>query len=291
MAGSAARSATIESKAKMLATKGVDVRMAKAFQSSMLRASPSETLAVRHAGTVAWFTLNRPNKCNALSVGLNQALLDACAALAPATAVVVLEGAGRHFCAGSDLLDLYQVDREEARRVLQLETDACHALAALPQLTVAILHGKCHGGGAILPLYCDLRLGRPGVEFSLPEGSLGWAPPYGIERMEASLRRPFVLDMLLSGRTCGDREALRQGWINHLLGPDPDAEVPYLDQLAQRSPAVLRETIALTAPKNLARMRAADEKALATFLNHFDTDQARAHIARFVERKRPPASP
>ena len=108
---------------------------------------------------------------------------------------------------------------------------------------------------------------------------------------EANLRRSFVLDLLLSGRSCGDEEALRQGWINHLLGPDPDAAVPYLDQLAQRQPAVLRDTIALTAPKDLARMRAADERALATFLNHFDTDQARGHIARFVERKRPASPP
>ena len=236
---------------------------------------------------MAWLTLNRPEKCNALSVELNQALVDACRSLPAEVAVVVLQGAGRHFCAGSDLKDLYQVDRAEARRVLQLEIDACHALAALPQLTIAVLHGKCHGGGAILPLYCDLRVGHAGVEFCLPEGRLGWAPPYGIERMEASLRRPFVLDLLLSGRTCGDREALEQGLINHLVGAEAGAEAEYLSGLAQLDPKVLRETMALLSAKNAGLMRAADEKALATFLDHFDTDHARAQIARFVERKRP----
>ena len=250
-------------------------------------ASHSETLSVKREGTVVWLTLNRPDKCNALSVELNRALLEACRTLAADVAVVVLQGAGRHFCAGSDLMDLYKVDRAEARRVLQLETDACHALAALPQLTVAILHGKCHGGGAILPLYCDLRLGRPGVEFSLPEGNLGWAPPYGIERIEANLRRSFVLDMLLSGRACGDQEALRQGWINHLVGGDAGAEAEYIGRLARLQPSILRDTVALASPKNPGLMRAADEKALATFLTHFDTDHARAQIARFVEKKRP----
>jgi len=248
--------------------------------------SRSPTLTVELTGAVAWFTLNRPEKANALNLELNQALIEACRNVGPEVAIVVVQGAGRHFCGGSDLLDLYRVDRAEAERVIRLEIEACQALAALPQLTVAILHGKCYGGGAILPLYCDLRVGRSGVEFSLPEVSLGWAPPYGIERMEAVLRRPFVIDLLLSGRTCDDQEALRQGWIEQLIGPNPAEGIAYVDRLAQRSSTILRDTLGLVSTKDLHQMRAEDEKALAVFLHHFDTDHARQQIARFVERKR-----
>jgi enoyl-CoA hydratase/carnithine racemase len=147
-----------------------------------------------------------------------------------------------------------------------------------------IVHGKCFGGGAILPLYCDLRMGRPGVEFALPEVSLGWVPPYGIERLQAMVPRAFALDMLLTGRTCGDREALERGWIHRLLATDED--LPVLEKLAQIPRRTLDDTLALAHPKNPKEIRKADEKALAAFLNHFDTAHARNKIASFVEKKR-----
>jgi len=241
----------------------------------------SEVLLTEQKGPILWLTLNRPNKYNALSVELNEALLRACGAVTDDVAVVVLRGEGKHFCVGSDLKDLYQVDRAEAERVLRIEMEACLALAALPQLTVAVLHGKCFGGGAILPLYCDLRIARAGVELAMPEVSLGWTPPYGIERMHANMARSFALEVLLTGRVCGDREAVERGWVHRLVSAEE--ETPLLEKLAQISRRTLGDTLA---PKNPEEIRQADENALAAFLDHFDTDHARNKIASFVEKKR-----
>jgi enoyl-CoA hydratase/carnithine racemase len=254
------------------------------FTSIQMTSASTSTLLVERKGPIVWLTFNRPAKYNALSVELNQALLGACQSLPAEVAVVVLRGEGKHFCVGSDLNDLYRVDRAEAERVMRLELEACLALAELPQLTVAIVHGKCYGGGAILPLYCDFRIGRPGVEFALPEVSLGWAPPYGIERMQAVMPCPFVLDMLLTGRTCGDREAAERGWIHRLMASDH--ELPMLEKLAQIPRRTLADTLALALPKRMTEIREADEKALAAFLDHFDTEHARNKIASFVEKKR-----
>jgi len=251
----------------------------------MTTMSNSEVLLVERKGSIVWITLNRSHKCNALDTELNAALLAACESLPEDVAIVVLRGSGKHFCAGSDLKDLYQVDRSEAERVIRLEMEACQALAALPQLTVALVHGKCYGGGAILPLYCDLRIGRPGVEFALPEVALGWVPPYGLERLLANTPHAFALEMLLSGRTCGDREALEKGWIHRLMAEEAE-ELSYLDALARIPQQTLLDTCALTTADDLHEMYKADEKALAAFLNHFDTDEARNTIASFVEKKR-----
>jgi enoyl-CoA hydratase/carnithine racemase len=244
----------------------------------------TELLLVERTGPIARFTLNRPNKYNALSVELNLALTAACRSLGPDVAVVVLSGEGKHFCCGSDLKDLYNVDRKQAERVLRVELEACLALAALPQLTVSILHGKCYGGGAFLPLYCDLRLGRPGVEFALPEVSLGWVPPYGIERLLAQVPRPFALDMLLSGRMCGDREALEKGWLHRLVAVGE--EQPLLEQLAQIPDRTRIDTLNLASRRDLKEIAVEDEKAMLAFLDHFDTDHARNKIASFVEKRR-----
>jgi len=242
-------------------------------------------LTVESGGAVVRLTLNRPAKRNALNCELNRALAEACRKVPDDAVVVVLSGAGPEFCAGSDLFDLYQADRAEAERVLRLEIEACRALAALPQLTVAVLHGRCRGGGAILPLYCDLRIGCAGVSFALPEASLGWAPPYGIERMLGRLSRSLALEVLLSSRVCGDQEALRMGWIDSLAGSDAEAHAQ-VARLAETNPRVLRDLLGLAGPREAGQMRAADEAALAAFLNHFDTDLARRRVADFVERKR-----
>jgi enoyl-CoA hydratase/carnithine racemase len=251
----------------------------------MATSPEAKVLLVERKGPIALITLNRPTKYNALNIEINRALTDACKSLSGDVAVVVLRGAGKHFCAGSDLNDLYMVDRKEAERVLRLEMEAAHALLALSALTVAVVHGKCYGGGGILPLYCDLRIGRDGVEFALPEVSLGWVPPYGIGRLLANVPPAFALDVLLSGRVCHDREALDKGWLHRLAGTDDDL-FPYLDKLAQIPRRTLADTLALSHPKNLPAIQKADEAALAAFLDHFDTDHARNKIASFVERKR-----
>lgn len=243
-----------------------------------------EVLRIEQKGSVVFLTLNRPNKYNALSVELNEALLQAIQSLPIDSAVVVLRGEGKHFCCGSDLKDLYQVDRAEAERVIRIELEACLALAKLPQLTVASLHGKCFGGGAFLPLYCDFRIGHPGVEFALPEVSLGWVPPYGLERLRANVPQAFALDFLISGRICGDKEALEKGLVHRLM--TTEEELPFLEKLAQIPRTTMADTLSLGYPKDHALIRTADELALAAFLNHFDTDHARNKIASFVEKKR-----
>ena len=76
-------------------------------------------LLVEFNGAVANLTMNRPLQCNALNEELNRSLLRAFEDLRTRTEikVVVLRGNGRHFCAGSDLNDLHNANRETAARV------------------------------------------------------------------------------------------------------------------------------------------------------------------------------
>jgi enoyl-CoA hydratase len=250
----------------------------------MTKETAEPVLRVEQQGSIVYLTLNRPNKYNALSTELNEALLLACRDVPDDASVVVVRGEGKHFCVGSDLNDLYQVDREEADRVLRVELEACMALLSLPQLTIAIMHGKCLGGGAFLPLYCDYRIGRPGMELALPEVALGWIPPYGIERLNLYVPRSFALDMLLTGRTCGDAEALQRGWIHRLMTvEDEQALIEKFDSI---QPRTLRDVLQIAHEKDVEAIRLADDRALGAFINHFDTDHARHQIASFVEKKR-----
>ena len=251
----------------------------------MTAAVSSEVLTVEQKGSVVSLTLNRPDKCNALNADICSALIDACGSLSSDAEVVILRGSGKHFCAGADLKELYGADRREVERAIQIQIDACQALASLAQPTIAILHGKCYGGGAFLSLYCDLRIGCAGVEFALPEVPFGWIPPYGLERMMTALPRSFSLDMLLSGRTCGGAEALEKGWL-HSLVENRDIQPPFLDTLLQLSRGPLADTVSFMRDKDLEKMRQADSKALQVFLRHFDTSYARGKLDSYFEKRR-----
>jgi len=152
-------------------------------------------------------------------------------------------------------------------------------------VTIAVTHGKCYGGGAILPLYCDLRIGYEGVEFALPEVPFGWVPPYGLERLKAFLPPPFALEMLLYGRVCRSEEALQKGWI-HRLAKNDETQSADLNHLLQLAPAALADTVALMGNKDLEAMRKADRAALQAFLQHLDTGYARSKLAAYMNRKR-----
>ena len=157
--------------------------------------SAFETLLAHHDGGVLHLTLNRPAVRNAMSMTMVLELRQALAAAERdgGTRVVVLRGAGGHFCAGGDLKDMVG-----ARMRLDAEPDAlvqvsaafgelCVAFAASPLAVVAVLEGTVMGGGFGLACVSDVAIAGPSAVFRLPETSLGVVPaqiaPFLVERL------------------------------------------------------------------------------------------------------------
>ncbi|MGB8528509.1 MAG: enoyl-CoA hydratase/isomerase family protein, partial [Rhodoplanes sp.] len=133
-------------------------------------------LAATDERGVTTLTLNRPDKGNAY----DRRMLDrlsaeiARAGAASESRVLVLRGAGRHFCVGGDLVDdpLVHtgagVDEQVLMPHIYLALDAC------PKPTIALVHGACFGGGFALIACCDVVLASEDSFYSLPELRLGF---------------------------------------------------------------------------------------------------------------------
>ncbi|AOB33623.1 enoyl-CoA hydratase [Bordetella sp. H567] len=116
-------------------------------------------------GGVLVLTLNRPERRNALSLALYEALLGALQAAGGDAAIgaVVLTGAGPSFCAGGDVsrmagaADAPAPPFEEKMRALRRRTGICELLHTMPKPTIAMMRGAAVGAGLSLALACDLR--------------------------------------------------------------------------------------------------------------------------------------
>ena len=176
----------------------------------------------------AW--LDRPSKRNALDEATRTALQELVDELAerPDVRVLVLRGEGPSFCAGADLGDrpanpptTWPGRRHAAGAWQRLLDD----LEALPQVTVAALHGHVIGGGALLAVACDLRLGAQDLSVRIPEVALGIPLTWGgVPRLAREVGLPVARDLVLTGRTLDGAEALRCGFVQRLVD-DLDAAV------------------------------------------------------------------
>ena len=114
---------------------------------------------------IATITLDRPERSNAFDQGMLNALAAQFAERAAdaATRIVVLRGAGKHFCGGADLVARGMEPKPAAGAVSLV--DALAALDRLPKLTIAVVHGAAVGGGAALAACCDIVLATEAAFF------------------------------------------------------------------------------------------------------------------------------
>ncbi len=184
---------------------------------------------------LATLTLNRPDKLNALTPGSFvelRAHLDAIAA-DDSIGCVVLAGAGRSFCAGHDLGSIASHERPPSRH---FEPETVDALEALPQPTIARLHGHCFTGGLELALACDLLIAANDTQLGDTHGQWGLAPVWGMSvRLPERIGRSAAKELMFTSRRISGAEAAAIGLV--------DRAVP-AEQLDGTVEALAREILA-----------------------------------------------
>jgi enoyl-CoA hydratase/carnithine racemase len=192
----------------------------------MPSAAPSDEPAVLYrkdgSGRVAIVTLNRPRVLNAYNVAMRDALHEALLAVRddPDVRVVLLEGSGRAFSTGGDLTEFGSAPSPLGARDVRWRRDVWGLLWSLAPITVAAVHGLAVGGGFEMAMLCDQCWASSNARFALPETGLAMIPGVaGTQTLPRLLGVGRALDIVLTGRRLGAREALRLGLVARVLPP------------------------------------------------------------------------
>ncbi|WP_313621618.1 enoyl-CoA hydratase [Achromobacter sp.] len=205
-----------------------------------------EPLLLRSAqGGVVTLRLNRPSQFNALSEALLAALQQDIDALArdPDVRCIILESAGRAFCAGHDLREMRsQPDLDYYRQLFRKCAGVMQGLQALPVPVIAKVQGIATAAGCQLVASCDLAVAADTAKFAVSGINVGLfcATPAVALTRNVSAKRAF--EMLMTARFIDAAQAADWGLINDAV-PEAalDARVQSLaDDILAKSPTAVR---------------------------------------------------
>src|SRR5574337_526333 len=227
----------------------------------------ADAVRCERIGAVMVVTVHNP-PVNALSVAVRRGLCGAMeeAQADPAVRGVLLLGEERGFIAGADIREFGQAPQPPAL------AEVCKRIEACSKPVVAAIHGAALGGGLEVALAAHYRLALPDAKLGLPEVTLGLIPGAGgTQRAPRLLGAAPALDLILSGRQLGAKEAQAIGLVDR-LGEGLGAEAARANGLAY-----LDELLATRAPLRLAPEAPGLADRLAT---QAAIDAARADVAK-----------
>lgn len=255
----------------------------------------AETVLVEVTDGIAVLTLNQPDRRNAMSEEMGEALAVAAGALAARddVRVVVLRGAGVSFCAGGDL-DLIEAHSrrpaQETRRAMLAYYERYLAVHRLEVPTIAAIHGHAVGGGLALALTCDLRYAAEDARLGVNFARLGLHPG-----MASTLTLPQAVgaarafELFYTGRLVTGREAEALGLVNRALPAERlwPAVLEVAGAIAANAPLVVRLLKRAVRQALDGAVRAALEyEAFAQALTYASAD-LREGLAAFRGRRAP----
>jgi methylglutaconyl-CoA hydratase len=174
----------------------------------------------RPDAATAILTLNRPQRRNALTMELMEALCQTLESLAAETQrrVVILRGAGPVFCAGLDLYEAAQADL--AQQSARLVARTFQTLADSPLVTIAAVHGAAYAGGAGLMACCDFVAAAEDLRVCFPEVRRGLVPALAAAVVRPRLRDGGLRELLLLAEPVDAPRALRMGLVDRIVPGD-----------------------------------------------------------------------
>ena len=253
------------------------------------------SIDVARDGDIATVALNNPDKLNALTVSMWQALALAMKELARDDSLrcIVLRGAGDDaFAAGADIAEFAHARNDfEKGKVYHREYvfGALQAIGECRHPTVAQIRGPCVGGGLEIACQCDLRISGTSGRFGVPINRLGFAIAYDeLAGLLSLAGRAVAAEILLEGRVWDAAEAHAKGLLTRVV-PDEKTEVEAYAaarRIADGAPLVARWHKQFIRRLTPHAAPLTDAEIDANF-DYFKTDDYRIGYNAFVSKTKP----
>jgi 2-(1,2-epoxy-1,2-dihydrophenyl)acetyl-CoA isomerase len=193
---------------------------------------------------VATLTMNRPDRLNAMSGPMLDAMLEALNRLAedPAVGAVVLTGAGKGFCAGGDVKAMAEGAEfaggtmEEKAQALRSRMETSRLLHEMPKPTIAMVRGAAAGAGLSLALACDIRVASDNARFGTAFARVGYSGDFGGSYYLTQLvGTAKARELYYTAELVDAAQALALGIVNRVV-PDARLEEETTSRWRRRSP-------------------------------------------------------
>ena len=199
-----------------------------------------QTLLFEVRDGIAFITVNRPEKLNALNDQVMAELADAADRIGNEREIrgAIITGSGpKAFIAGADIGDLSRQGPFDGKARAMRGQAVLRRLETCGKPVLAAVNGFALGGGCELAMACHLRIASENARFGQPEVKLGIAPGYGgTQRLPRLVGKGIALQLILSGEMIDAQEAYRIGLVNKV--------VPAADLLAE-SEKLMRGILAM----------------------------------------------
>ena len=245
-------------------------------------------------GAIGWMIFDKPEKRNAVSLDMWEAMPGILAKFEadPAVRVVVLKGmGGKSFVSGADISQFEKARSTEDGNLHydRLSDAAIDALGLCPKPAIAMIQGWCISGGLAIAAGCDLRVASPDSRFGIPAARLGVGyGAAGVKKLMALVGPAFTKEIFFTARHFSAQEAAAMGVVNR-IAPEGGLE-EYVRNLcaliAENAPltmAALKRTVGELSRGHEANLACCDEMARACFASE---DYVEGRTA-FMEKRRP----
>jgi enoyl-CoA hydratase len=208
----------------------------------------SGRIAARRDGAIGWLVFDNPERRNAVSLEMWQAIPRVLGDFAADSGVrvVVLTGAGdKAFVSGADISQ-FEKERSNADAVKhydEIGERAQASLAGFDKPVIAMIRGYCLGGGLNVANLCDLRIAAEDARFGIPAARMGLGyRASSMKKLVDIVGKSAALEIMITARQFSAAEALGIGLV-HQVVPVPELETAtraYCDMIAANAPLTLR---------------------------------------------------
>jgi len=252
-----------------------------------------DLIVTRTADGVVQITLNRPDRLNALGVGMVDELIAAVEQAADAK-LLVLRGAGRAFSAGADLKERRTMTEAACWAHNRAINAAVNAVEALPIPTIAAINGLALGGGCELALGFDIRIATETAMIGLTEARIGAIPGGGgTQRLPRVVGVTHALELMFTAEPITARRAFEIGLVNQLHPAEAfdaalDRTIALIAARAPKATELLKRTVRDGFATSLAEGLEIERLALNAVFGSADYAEG---LAAFAEKRAPRFQP